>query len=76
MEEIGACWEWYQGTFERDQKHGEGILMLEDGSKFIGNWVDNEINGDGKFIKSNGEVVKGSWQDNVLVKVYSDCPSN
>jgi hypothetical protein len=31
LSEIGAAWLWYEGCFERDNKHGSGVMLLSNG---------------------------------------------
>lgn len=42
-----------------NQKHGQGELLLKDGSKFTGSWVDNQFKGWGRFIDVNGNLNEG-----------------
>lgn len=54
----------YIGTFNKNwEKHGNGTLYLPDGSKYVGNFLDDRIYGKGRLIYSNGEYYEGSFCD-------------
>jgi len=53
----------YNGDFENDQFNGEGIIeFLEEGSKYKGNFVKNEICGKGTFEWKNGDIYEGDMK--------------
>ena len=41
------------------EKHGHGVLISPDGSKFEGNWDHDEISGYGRYISSSGTYYEG-----------------
>lgn len=45
-------------------KHGFGIYIWNDQSKFIGQWVENKISGIGIYSWLDGRMYKGEWKDN------------
>ena len=38
--------------------------MWSDGSKYVGDWFDNKINGQGLYTWLDGRSYDGSWKDN------------
>ena len=53
----------YNGDFENDQFNGEGIIeFLEEGSKYKGNFLKNEICGKGTFEWKNGDIYEGDMK--------------
>ncbi len=44
----------FKGYYEFDKKHGDGTLILGDGTTVDGKWVDGKIHGKGKVTKKNG----------------------
>ena len=53
----------YKGDFNNDQFDGEGTIeFLEEGSKYTGNFVKNEICGKGIFEWKNGDVYEGDMK--------------
>jgi hypothetical protein len=51
----------YKGDFERGVKHGEGVLLMRDGSRYEGEFQDGEINGQGERTYPDGTVYKGQF---------------
>ena len=52
----------YQGSFEDGQKHGYGIYLSANGSKYEGRWEDNFRNGTGKeYVVGEDEFYEGSF---------------
>ena len=54
------CGEWSTATNER---HGRGIQVWIDGSRYEGYWVNNKANKKGKLLHSNGDIYDGEWLD-------------
>ena len=50
--------EWAKNS---DIRHGRGILLYPDGSKYLGQWKNNYAFGKGKLIHSNGDIYEGEW---------------
>lgn len=48
-----------QGQYFKGKKHGKGKLTFEDGTKYIGEFVDNQVNGIGEFHWQEGKYYKG-----------------
>ena len=44
----------YEGKYIKGLKHGKGVYIWPDGTKFYGNWVNNELHGKG-YYESGGE---------------------
>ena len=53
--------EW---DFSKNVKHGRGIQVYSEGSKYFGYWVQDKANIKGKLIHSDGDVYEGEWLDN------------
>ncbi len=51
----------YTGEWVNGVKHGQGKLLLKDGSYYEGEFNEGEIMGDGEFHYANGSVYKGSF---------------
>jgi hypothetical protein len=43
-------------------RHGRGIQIWSDGSKYLGQWRDNKASGKGKLIHQNGDIYEGDWE--------------
>ena len=44
----------YEGKYVKSLKHGKGVYIWPNGTKFYGNWVNNELHGKG-YYESKGE---------------------
>ena len=51
----------YQGEWLNGKKHGHGVLIMRDGSSFVGQFKDGEINGKGKKVTEDGTTYDGEW---------------
>lgn len=57
--------EYYQGSFNRRfMRHGQGVLILPDNSKYIGEFKLGKMHGKGRMIFENGDVYEGNFRDN------------
>ena len=45
----------FKGDFYFDRIQGFGCYITRDGTKYVGNWVDNKLNGVGLVMHKNGE---------------------
>jgi hypothetical protein len=54
------CGEWDK---ERNIRHGRGILIWPEGSKYLGYWVNDKANIKGKLIHNDGDIYDGEWSD-------------
>jgi hypothetical protein len=53
----------YKGDFDNDQFNGNGFIeFLDEGSKYNGNFVKNEIYGKGIFEWKNGDIYEGDMK--------------
>ena len=52
--------EW---DIENNIRHGRGILIWPEGSKYLGYWVNDKANIKGKLIHSDGDIYEGEWLD-------------
>jgi hypothetical protein len=62
-----ACRGAYRGQWDRDDKHGHGVLMLADGGTFEGEWErDTVSDGEGEYRDSEGRTMRGQFKLNQL----------
>ncbi|CAG9322820.1 unnamed protein product [Blepharisma stoltei] len=61
--EIENC-SIYTGEWNtNNQRHGYGIQIWSDGSKYEGYWKNDKANGKGRLIHADGDVYDGEWKD-------------
>ena len=54
----------YSGEWDEEgNKHGRGVQLYPDGSKYYGYWIKNMINIKGKLVHREGDVYEGQWVD-------------
>ncbi len=55
----------YYGEWDNltDKKHGRGIILYPDGTKYEGYLVNDKCNIKGKYTKNNEEYYEGEWKD-------------
>jgi hypothetical protein len=59
----------YQGPYKDSMRHGEGVLIMNNGYKYMGEFRNNKKNGNGILFNEKGNVVaKGIWKDDKKVK--------
>ena len=52
----------YQGQWTKDGlRHGRGLQIWKDGSKYEGYWSNDMANGKGRLIHCDGDVYEGEW---------------
>ena len=52
----------YQGYWTAEgTRHGYGIQVWRDGSKYEGQWKRDMANGKGRLIHADGDVYEGDW---------------
>ena len=42
-------------------RNGFGTMKFNDGTKYVGDWLDNHKYGQGSLYLTNGEIFKGQW---------------
>jgi len=55
-----------EGNLHMVKKHGYGVYEWRDGSKYIGQWRANAINGHGHWIGRDEREIRGTWQNAVI----------
>lgn len=48
---------------ERGERHGKGVQIWNDGSKYEGYWRGDKANGKGRLIHADGDMYEGDWVD-------------
>lgn len=48
-----------------DERHGYGMQIWPDGSKYVGYWKNDRTNGQGRLIHRDGDVYVGEWKDDL-----------
>jgi hypothetical protein len=51
---------YYEGEFRNDRKHGKGVLVLTDSTKYEGSWSFGKLHGLVVLHKKE-EVKRGEW---------------
>ena len=54
----------YYGEWDikNNKRHGRGIQVWPDGSKYLGYWKNNQAFGKGKLIHPDGDIYEGDWE--------------
>ena len=54
----------YKGEFnDSNQYHGYGFLLLENGRRYLGEFINDRPSGQGTLIHPGGESYEGEWRD-------------
>ena len=68
--ELRQCVEYenkavYYGEWSKNynKRHGRGIQVWMDGSKYEGYWKDDKANKKGKLVHADGDIYEGEWLD-------------
>lgn len=56
----------YEGHWDRDLKHGKGILTYPDQSVYVGELKKGIKHGKGRYVWSNGDSFDGRWKMNKM----------
>lgn len=56
----------YVGQYKNGWRHGEGIMIGDDGSKYEGLWANDHRNGVGRFIHADGDCYDGEWVEDKM----------
>jgi len=53
----------YYGEWDIDKniRHGRGVQIWPDGTKYIGYWENDKVCGKGKLFHSDGDIYEGDW---------------
>jgi hypothetical protein len=55
-------YESYDGEWEEDKMHGQGIMKLRSGDSYDGQWKEGKKHGQGMYKWSNGDSEEGQWE--------------
>lgn len=71
--ENGAIY-YGQWNPETNERHGFGLQIWGDGSKYTGNWKYDKANGKGRLVHCDGDVYSGDWKDDMAhgIGEYTD----
>lgn len=50
---------YYEGSWKRGKKHGKGVRVFSDDSKYVGEYVEDEMEGEGMMFYANGDQYLG-----------------
>lgn len=53
----------YKGEYQNGKRHGEGVVIYENGDKHFGSWKDGKRHGEGNINYNDGTQFKGFWKD-------------
>jgi len=53
----------YVGQVKNGMANGKGVALFNTGSRYKGQWIDNEREGDGSFYWPDGQSYKGNYKD-------------
>lgn len=65
--EFTSCLRELSFTIDARERQGLGTLLLSNGEKFLGSFINGKVHGEGTFYKLNGEIEVGYWQNNQFV---------
>ena len=58
----------YEGEWQNNKRHGQGILTRPDGMRYEGEWADGKPHGKGTLTSPNGKIRRGFWENGKLIK--------
>ena len=53
----------YKGEYQNGKRHGEGVVIYQNGDKHFGSWKDGKRHGEGNINYNDGTQFKGFWKD-------------
>jgi hypothetical protein len=56
--------QWYEGDFEEDRMHGNGVFHFASGAMYEGEFNDDQFSGYGKYTFPDGTRYEGEWRTN------------
>ena len=66
----------YWGFKSNKSRNGKGRMVLDNGIKYVGEWIDGQMKGEGELYFANGSLMyKGSF-DNNMFHGYGELYSN
>ena len=51
-----------EGSWDRDEKSGKGVIKHADGTSYEGSFHEGHYHGSGKMIWANGDQYDGNWK--------------
>ena len=56
----------YEGDWEQDLMHGQGVYTFTSGAVYTGQWVKGKRQGDGKITYLDGSSYEGQWENDMM----------
>ena len=56
-------WKFVQGDPKDGKRHGLGVFTYKNGNKYVGEFLDGNMDGQGTFTYPNGDKRVGVWKD-------------
>lgn len=70
FEDLRSSWIMFEGSFKNGKKNGLGTVVIANGDKFVGNFVDDVVEGEGSYTIINGRTILGVWKQNRLFEEF------
>lgn len=51
----------YEGDYENDKKHGQGVFTWASGNIYKGDFVEDQRMGNGQMLWTDGSMYEGEW---------------
>jgi len=64
---------YYKGYLINNERTGQGIYRLPDGSEYNGGFFDNKFHGKGRMTYSNKDYYEGQWTRNIETRGIYHC---
>ena len=73
-EEVKTPRGFYHGEWQNNKFHGKGEFFFQDGSYYIGTFLEGIAHGEGRYCYNNGCVYQGEIKNNEAngVGIYHD----
>jgi hypothetical protein len=66
----------FTGEWRDDFKHGFGVQIFSNKTRYEGDWIRNKRHGQGSFTYASGLKIQGTWEKDILVsRVQAEYPN-